>query len=83
MSNDMRENLVMPFLKILPWILAHPKSKRLPNGYNFGGRSGFTSLERFCQAWGSLRDSFPALITKDDIKQTDKAFEMLEQAEGK
>jgi len=81
-GSDMREAIIMPFHRALPWILAHPTSKKLPPGFRFGKvRHGFDSLEVFCREWRFVSTEYSALVNDMDMDYMDQAFHLLESRE--
>jgi len=72
-----REAWVMPFLRILPWVLEHPHGRRFPIPAR-RRQPGQTNLEVFCDNWRSLCEGYPGLITDDDCKFVEPAFDLLD-----
>ena len=80
---DIFDKIVGPFLKIAPWVIEHPMSKRLPRGYSFSDgrrnyRNGFGSADKFCVAYQAARDNFPGLfrmLTIDEELLINRVFE--------
>lgn len=75
MSVSIRSQFVEPFLENIPYVLAHPHSKRLPNGSHFGrSRRGLPTIHAFCLNWLQLCENYPHLITPDDDKAMEEVF---------
>ena len=59
-----RCELLRPFIKALPHVIAKPLSKRMPKGLRCN-RRGFTSIEVFCMDFQALMANFPIVADYD------------------
>lgn len=82
MSANIRDAWVLPFLKIAPWVLAHPDGKRFPIKARYR-QPGMTNLEVFCANWRLLADEYPALILDSDDAIVGPVFAALDRKEAR
>lgn len=78
-SFSMREALLEPWLREIPFVLSKPLSKRWPNGTRIKNRHGFTSIQLFTQAIQHLQETYPGLFVEADDTKTEPVFQLYEK----